>query len=309
MSIFSEASSLADPYAFLSLQLKCTYLVPAKAPLPEEAIINRNKVVEERRRTTRKAQHKERQIAKRDRNDNRITRQKAGECGISSDEDPSPESSWSGDIASVAEDCSDMSGSSSSSPPHATEVSSSRRPQTAAHDKNVGSSSRQAAHPAREDQQMVRPRVAPSRTGASKSQRAAPRQAEPPRRSEERPAPIHQLYDGSDRPNSDSLQRRRSWGKSTDSESTPSTPQVVDFGAAPRRLQSLLIRGGEAPDVHVSLVADGIQGPTPAVVEVGGSAPERTVERVATVEAADKSGAAPEQGSSGHPAKKPQVCS
>jgi hypothetical protein len=46
--------------AFLSLQLKCAYLVPAKAPLPEEAIFNRNNTVAERRHTARKAQHKER---------------------------------------------------------------------------------------------------------------------------------------------------------------------------------------------------------------------------------------------------------
>jgi hypothetical protein len=38
-----------------------------------------------------------------------------------------------------------MSGSSSSSPPRATEVSSSRRPQMAARDKNVGLRSRQIA--------------------------------------------------------------------------------------------------------------------------------------------------------------------
>jgi hypothetical protein len=62
-----------------------------------------------------------------------------GERGVSSDEDPSPEPSWSGDVASTAVDLSDMSGSSSSSPPRATEVSSSRRPQTAARNKNVGS--------------------------------------------------------------------------------------------------------------------------------------------------------------------------
>jgi hypothetical protein len=42
----------------------------------------------------------------------------------------------------------DMSGSSSSSPPHATEVSSSRRPQMTTRDKNVGLSSRHAALPA-----------------------------------------------------------------------------------------------------------------------------------------------------------------
>jgi hypothetical protein len=89
----------------------------------------------------RKAQHKERHIAKRDRNDNRIKRRKAVELGVSSDEDPLPEPSWSGDVPSAVVDWSDMSVSSSSSPPRATEVSSSRRPQTAAHDKNVGSSS------------------------------------------------------------------------------------------------------------------------------------------------------------------------
>jgi hypothetical protein len=84
--------------------LKCTYLVPAKAPLPEEAIFNRNKATTERRRTARKAQHKERQIAKRDRNDNRIKRWKAGERGISSDEDLSPVPSCSGDVLSAAVD-------------------------------------------------------------------------------------------------------------------------------------------------------------------------------------------------------------
>jgi hypothetical protein len=136
--------------------------------------------------------------------------------------------------------------------------------------------------------------VEPRRTGASGSQRATPRQANPPRRSEERPAPVCQIYNGSDRPDSDSLQRRRSRAKLTDSASTPSTPQAVDSNAAPRRLQSLLIQGGRAPDVHMSLVSGGGQGPTLTVVEAGGSAPERSGERVAAVEAADRSGAAPE---------------
>jgi hypothetical protein len=67
----------------------------------------------------------------------------------------------------------------------------------------------------------------------------------------------------------------------------------------------------------VSFVTGGGQGPTPAVVEAGGSAPERAGECVAAIEAADRSGvppelvgskrAAPEQGLSGHPAKKPRV--
>jgi hypothetical protein len=108
--------------------------------------------------------------------------------------------------------------------------------------------------------------------------------------------------------------------------STPSAPQAAKSGTALRRLQSLLIRGGGAPGVNVSLVAGGGQGPTPAVVGAGGSAPERTGEQVAAVEVADRSGAAPEsagpkraafelgskrvapeQGLSDHLVKKPRV--
>jgi hypothetical protein len=40
--------------------LKCAHLVPAKAPLSEEAIFNRNKAATEKRRATRKVQHKKR---------------------------------------------------------------------------------------------------------------------------------------------------------------------------------------------------------------------------------------------------------
>jgi hypothetical protein len=125
-----------------------------------------------------------------------------------------------------------------------------RRPQVAGRDKTVGLSSRQVAPLARVDQQSARSRAAPSGTGVSKSQGPAPRQADPSRRSEERPASARQLYDGSDRPDSDSLQRRWSSGRSSDSASTSSAPPVVEPSAAPRRLQSLLIRGGRAPDVH-----------------------------------------------------------
>jgi hypothetical protein len=75
----------------LSLQLKCAHLVPAKAPLLEEVICNRNKAAAERRRAARKAQHKEREIAKRDRNDDRIKTRNAAERGVSSNEDPSLE--------------------------------------------------------------------------------------------------------------------------------------------------------------------------------------------------------------------------
>jgi hypothetical protein len=73
------------------------------------------------------------------------------DLGVSSDEDPSPESSWSGDVASAAVDWSNMSGSSSSSPPHGIEVSSSCRPREAGRDKTVSSTSRPAAPPARVD--------------------------------------------------------------------------------------------------------------------------------------------------------------
>jgi hypothetical protein len=76
--------------------------------------------------------------------------------------------------------------------------------------------------------------------------------------------------------------------------STPSVPQAVDSDAAPRRLQSLLFWGIGAPDVHVSLVASGGQGPTPVVAEARGSAPEQSRECIAAVEAVDRSAAAPE---------------
>jgi hypothetical protein len=80
--------------------LKCAHLVPAKVPLPEEAIFNQKQAAAEKRRAARKARHKKRKIAKRDCNDNRNKRQKARELGVSSDEDPLPEPSWSGYVAS-----------------------------------------------------------------------------------------------------------------------------------------------------------------------------------------------------------------
>jgi hypothetical protein len=106
--------------------------------------------------------------------------------------------------------------------------------------------------------------------------------------------PVRQLYDGSDRLDPDSLQKHRSRGRSSDSTSTPSASPVAEPSAALRRLQSLLIRGGGAPDVHVPLIAGGGHGPTPAVEEAGETAPERMVENVSTVEAADRSRKAPE---------------
>jgi hypothetical protein len=63
-----------DLDAFLLRQLKCAHLVPAKAPLPEEAIFNQNQALAEKRRAARKTQHKKCQIAKRDHNDDRNKR-------------------------------------------------------------------------------------------------------------------------------------------------------------------------------------------------------------------------------------------
>jgi hypothetical protein len=209
-----------------------------------------------------------------------------------------------------------MSGSSLSSPPRATEVSSSRRPQMAACDKNVGSSSRQAARPAREDQRTIRTRAEPSRTGAPG--RKVPRPAKLSPRGSQRSG--HLPFTNSTMvwtvPTATPC-RGTGHGRSRRTVSTPSAPQAVDPGAAPRRLQSLLIQGGRALDVHVSLITGGGQGPTPTIAEVGGSAPVRSGERVVAVEAAVWSGAAPElagskraaaeQGSSGRPMKKSRV--
>jgi hypothetical protein len=127
--------------------LKCAHLVPAKAPLPEEAIFNQNQAAAEERRAAHKAQHKKHQTAKCDRNDDHNKRRKAGEQGVSSDEDPSPEPSWSSDVASAVVEWSNMSGSSSSLLLHGIEVSSSRQPREAGRDMVVGSSSRSVSPP------------------------------------------------------------------------------------------------------------------------------------------------------------------
>jgi hypothetical protein len=166
---------LGCPRQFLLRQLKCAHLVPAKAPLPEEAIFNQNQAATEKRCAARKAQHKKSQITKDYRNDDHNKKRKAGERGVSSDEDLSPEPSWSGDVASAVVNWSNMLGSSLLSPPHGAEVSSSRRPRETGHDKTVGSSSRPAAPPARVGLRLTRSRTTASRTGTPKLQRSAPR--------------------------------------------------------------------------------------------------------------------------------------
>jgi hypothetical protein len=182
-----------------------------------------------------------------------------------------------------------MLGSSSSSPPRGAEVSSSRRPQATGHDKIEGLRSRQGAPPARVDQRPVRSRAVPSGTGAFEPQKPVPRQADPPRRSEEHPASACQLYNSSDCPDSDSLKRHRSQGRSSDSAPTPSASSVAEPSA-----ESLLIRGGGALNVHVYILTGRGDGPAPVAAEAGGTAPKRTRESVAAVEAAGRSGATPE---------------
>jgi hypothetical protein len=50
---------------------------------------------------------------------------------------------------------------------------------------------------------------------------------------------------------------------------------VAEPSIAPRRLQSLLIRGDGASDVHVSLVVGGGHDSTPAIAEARGQAPTK----------------------------------
>jgi hypothetical protein len=248
--------------------------VPAKAPLPEEAIFNRNKAATERRQTTCKAQHKEQEIAKRDWNDDRIKRQKEGERGVSPNEDSSPDPAWRGDEPSAAVDKSDMSGSSMQSPPRAVKVTSPRRLEPAAHEKSVGPRSWSVARPVREDQRATHSRTAPCGSGASEVWRDLPRRVDLPMRLEEpKPSPRH-LLDGSDRLDMDSLQRHPSRVRTMSSASTLSALQGADSGADPRRLQSLIIQGGRAPDVYVSLPTGGGHGLTSDAAEVRRIAPE-----------------------------------
>jgi hypothetical protein len=100
-----------------------------------------------------------------------------------------------------------------------------------------------------------------------------------PRRPEEHgPSPRH-LFNDSDRPDRDSLKRCPSRARLTTPALTPNAPQGADLGATPRRLQSLIIWGGGALNVHVSLPVGGGQGPAFDVAEVGRTTPEMLRER------------------------------
>jgi hypothetical protein len=187
-----------------------------------------------------------------------------------------------------------MSGSSTPSPPRVVEVTSSRRPEPAAREKGAGSSLRSVALLVREDQRVTHSHMMLGSPGASEVRRDPPRQDDPPRMPvEHKPSP-HHLFDGFDRPNTDSLQRRPSRARSTTPTLTLSVPQGVDTSAVPQRLQSLVIRGGGAPDVHVPLSAGGSQRPTSDAAEVGRTASEPTRERNTTLKPAGRSGPAPE---------------
>jgi hypothetical protein len=147
--------------------------------------------------------------------------------------------------------------------------------------------------------------MAPGGSSMSEARRDPPHLADPPRRSEERATPPRHLFDGSDRLDSDSLQRCPSRVRSTGSASKLSAPQEADSGTAPRRLQSLIIRGCVAPDVQVSLAAGRGQGSTSAMAEVGRTAPRQPGECSAAIGATDRSGVAPRV--SGHQARSPRA--
>jgi hypothetical protein len=157
---------------------------------------------------------------------------------------------------------------------------------------------------------------APGGPGASEVRRDPPRRDDLPRRPEEHePSPCY-IFDDFDRLDTDSVQRCLSQVRSTSSASTPSVPQGADSGTTPRRLQSLIIQGGGAPDVHVPLPAGGGQGPASDVAEVGRTAPE-SVERSVVLELAEHrepasesvgaKRAAPENGSPGRPVMRTRV--
>jgi hypothetical protein len=112
-----------------------------KPPLLEEVIFKRNQAVVHRRRAKCKKQHKEKEIAKHDRNDKRIKCRKVVETSVSSNEDSSPPPAWRGDEPSAAVDWRDMYGSPLSLLRWAAEVSSMRRSEPAAREKGMGSGS------------------------------------------------------------------------------------------------------------------------------------------------------------------------
>jgi hypothetical protein len=110
---------------------------------------------------------------------------------------------------------------------------------------------------------------------------------------EHEPSP-HHLYDGSDRPDSNSLKMRSSSkARLTLPVSARSAPQGGDSNIPPWCLQSLIIQSGGAPAVQVPLSAGGSQGPASDATEVGRTAPEPPRDRGAALESVGKGWPAP----------------
>jgi hypothetical protein len=192
-------------------------------------------------------------------------------------------------------------------------------------DKTVGSCSRQAAHPTREDQRTVRPRVAPAGRAppSPRDPHLAKTTPQEGRRCDRCPLASFTMA-----PTAPTL---------TPAEA-PIAGEVVELGVDTERAA-----GGEArhcPAAPAVIAYPGWRSPgcsrvprrwrgprsNPDRPEAGESAPQRVEVRVAAGEAADRSGAAPklagseraapeqgskraapEQGLSSRPAKKPRV--
>jgi hypothetical protein len=178
-------------------------------------------------------------------------------------------------------------------PPRAVEVTSSLRPEPTTRGKDVGSSSRSEARLVREDQRVTRSRTAPRGSGTLEGQRDLPRRDDPPRWPVEHEPSPHHLFDSSDRQDADSLQRRSLRARSTMPASTPSVPQGASTSIPSQSLQSLVIRGGGALDVHVPLSVSGSQGPASNAAEVGRTAPVQLGVRSTIPEPQGRSGQTP----------------
>jgi hypothetical protein len=223
-------------YAFLSLQLKCAYLVPAKVPLQRRRYSTgsrpqRRGGAPHAKRITRNARSPS--VIK------TITTSRGGRRGsVASPPMKTRRRSRRGAVTSPARrligaTCWGCPRCRLPATPRCRHRVGHRRPRVTrmwarARDKQLALPERTSGRSA----------LAWRPVGRAPPSRREPRPAKltPPRRSEQRSAPVCQLYDGSDRPNSDSLQRRRSRGKSTDSARSPSAPRAVESGAAPWRM-------------------------------------------------------------------------
>jgi hypothetical protein len=86
--------------------LRSSGIIPAKPPLPQNAVRNHSKHATERRRPERKAKRKREEIAKSERNNHCAKLRQLKEIVVSSDEDPSPSLLCTGDKESANVDCS-----------------------------------------------------------------------------------------------------------------------------------------------------------------------------------------------------------